>query len=111
MINSEVSTIEHESANTYQQIISLGEALTRQGSKQVQLLGSLGMTLRELRLINEACVTQQLHSESKAAIRAARTDNHLSQLFNTAQCLQRTTGISHNLFQCGLVEADRRAAQ
>ena len=69
------------------------------------------MTLREVGLTNQACVTQQFHAESTAAIRAARMENELAQLIDTTRCLQRTADMSHNLFQCGRVEADRRATQ
>ncbi len=97
-------------AKSFQQVISCGETLSDQGSKQVRILDNLDATVREVKETNTACVKHQLRVERTAKIRAASTERYLTELIHAAGNLQHVTSMSHSILQDGKVNTDRQAA-
>lgn len=109
-IAATLSSEEITFAKSFQQVISCGETLSDQGSKQIRLLDNLDATVREIEETNTASVKHQLHAERKAEIRAASTERYLTELIHATRNLQHVTGIGHSILQDGRVNTDRQAA-
>ena len=103
--------MENKTGFSLQQILSCGELLKDQGSKQIKLLNDVDTTVKHLRTVNDACAVKQSNAEKTALTRAAATENLLSILIDQSRTIQHVTGVSHSILRHHAADADHQAAQ